>query len=108
MIGVTADLPSRELSELLDSDDRGVRLAAFSGIYSRPDPDLAQQLTAVVCEEDKPFGQYWGLRALRRVVDADPGALDRNSRRRLEELLRKVPSGTDRAYELREILSADK
>jgi hypothetical protein len=50
------------------------------------------------------LGQYWGLRAIRRHVLADPTALDENQRNQLKSLLGSIGRGTDRAYEIREIL----
>jgi hypothetical protein len=57
-------------------------------------------------KEDKPFGEYWAIRTLRRQVETDPTVLDRNTRRRLEAHLKDLPPGTDRANELREVLRA--
>jgi hypothetical protein len=95
-----------ELSGLLSSSDRGLRLAGYAYLYAHPQPLRTPELAATVVEDDKPFGQYWGLRALRKQVEADPKALDLNTRRRLEELVGQVGHGTDRAYELRELLGA--
>ena len=93
-----------DLSGSLGSEDPGLRLAGYADLYANPDPLRTQEIASALLDEDKPFTQYWGLRALRRQVESDPAALDLNTRRRLSELLKRVGSGTDRAYELRQIL----
>lgn len=90
----------------MGADDRGLRLAAYAFLHTHPVPALTPRLAQSAVEEDKPFGQYWALRALRRQVALDREALDLNSRRRLEELLAQVGPGTDRGYELRQLLGA--
>ncbi len=54
--------------------------------------------------EDTRFGQYWGVRALRRLVEADPAALDAATRRRLEHLATTLEPASDAADELRQLL----
>jgi hypothetical protein len=92
-----------DLSSYLNSEDEGERLAAYAYLYANPDPRLTSQVAAVMAR-DKPFAQYWALRALRRQLQADPEALDLNSRRSLERLLVALGPGTDRSYELRQLL----
>jgi hypothetical protein len=106
MISLLNGVPEDQfnVSSYLDDKGRGMRLAGYAYLYANPDPRLVQKITAALLDEDKPFAQYWALRALHRQVEADPNALDMNTRRRLTELLERVGPGTDRAYELREIL----
>lgn len=108
MIGLFTDRTISDvgLSELLTSGDRGLRLAGYSYLYAHPQPIETTVLADAVLKEDKPFGQYWGLRALRRQVEADPHLLDLNTKPRLAELLSRLKSETDRAHELRAILTA--
>ncbi len=89
----------------LQSDDRGMRLAAYASLYDRPSPGSSIALVDALVKEDKPFGQYWALRALRNQCRDDPSAIDRNTRRRLErDLAPKLPPGSDRAVELSAVL----
>jgi hypothetical protein len=89
----------------LGSDDRGMRLAAYASLYDRPSPGSSIALVDAIIKEDKPFGQYWALRALRNQCRDDPSAIDRNTRRRLErDLAPKLPPGSDRAVELSAVL----
>ena len=90
----------------LVSPDLGTRVAAYSYLYANPDPNELQLLVDAVAKEPKDhrLGQYWGLRAIRRQVLADPNALDENQRNQLKGLLGPIGQGTDRAYEIREIL----
>jgi hypothetical protein len=93
-----------DVSAYLGDDDPGLRLAGYAYLYSNPDPRRTQEIADSMFKEEKPFAQYWALRALHRQVQDDPTSLDRNTRRRLNELLDRVGRGTDRAYEIREIL----
>jgi hypothetical protein len=105
MISLLADEEQVDVSRLLGSDDRGHRLAGYADLYARPQPIRIPELVGVVIEEDKPFGQYWGLRALRRQVESDPALLDLNTKRHLQAQARQIgPPGTDRAHELSEII----
>jgi hypothetical protein len=114
MTGVVAELISlfsvagprhgADAASWLQDEDRGVRLAAYAYLHTHPDISLTDPLAHSTIEEDKPFGQYWGLRALRRHVEIDGRALDRNERRALRRLLGRIGSGTDRGYEIGEIL----
>jgi uncharacterized membrane-anchored protein YhcB (DUF1043 family) len=87
----------------LNSDDEGQRLAAYAYLYANPDTSYTQKVAETITK-DKPFAQYWALRTLRRQVQVDPEALDLNTRRYLEGLSETLGSGTDRAYELRQLL----
>ncbi|MHA7291286.1 hypothetical protein ACX80V_16770 [Arthrobacter sp. MDT3-24] len=84
--------------------NRGLRLAAYAYLHTHPVPALTPLLAQSAVNEVKPFGQYCVLRALRRQVSFDPDSLDLNTRRRLQELLIMVGPGTDRGYELSQIL----
>jgi hypothetical protein len=105
MISLLTDEEQIDVSRLLSSDDRGHRLAGYADLYAQPQPVRVAELARVVIEEDKPFGQYWGLRALRRQVESDPKSLDLNTKRQLQAQARQIaPPGTDRAHELSEII----
>ncbi len=92
------------VSAYLDSADEGKRLAGYAYLYANPDPSQAPKIAATI-GEDKPFAQYWALRTLRRQLQLDPEALDLNTIRDLEALLGTLGPGTDRAYELRHLLT---
>jgi hypothetical protein len=107
MISALTEVQPRDfdVTAHLASSDRGQRLAAYAYIYANPDPRRAQELVGALLAEDKPFGQYWALRALSRLVEINPAALDRNSVRDLERLQQRLGYGTDRWYQVREILN---
>jgi hypothetical protein len=89
----------------LQQEDRGLRLAAYAFLYDNPRRDLVPALADAVLNEDKPFGEYWGYRALNRQLDSNPSALDRATRARLDGRLAELGPGTDRAVELKRALS---
>jgi hypothetical protein len=99
------DVERFDLNKHLNSSDRGLRLAAYAYLHVRPDPVWAATLVSTLIDrEDKPFGEYWALQALKRQCEVSPAALDRDTKRRLEEFLKELPPGTDRDVELRSVL----
>ena len=53
---------------------------------------------------DESFAQYWAIRALRRTQEENPLAIAASEKTQLERLLADLPAGTDRAYELTQLL----
>ena len=101
----TVDAPVDEkLAVLLSSPDRKSRVAAYAYVYANPDGGRTCDLVDAVTAEPTPFGQYWGVRALRRRVQADPTALDAATRQRLEHFATMLEPETDGADELRQLL----
>ena len=105
MIDLAPNLSSFDVAQELQSDDRGRRLAAYAVLYARPDPKfLAALVQSVAKREDKPFGQYWGLQAVARVI-ATPGlSIPPGVVEQLRACAENLPRDTDRAYVLRRIL----
>lgn len=51
--------------------------------------------------EDKPFGQYWGLQSIGKVIGSRNGQkISTRIVQQLREFLAKLQPGTDRYYEL--------
>lgn len=97
------------LTGALTEKRRGVRLVAYAILYAAPDPAFLDALVQCVTSiEDKPFGQYWGLQAIARIIDVVPSArvLPAQVITQLREFGARIPRGTDRDYELRQILEA--
>jgi hypothetical protein len=93
-----------DLLELLRSPDRGQRLAGYAAAYADSDPRVLSELVASVTRrEDKPFGQYWGLQAVRRVAERETH-VPHDVIALLQEYAKAVPRGTDREYEVMRIL----
>lgn len=91
----------------LFSDDRGVRLAAYAYLMTQPSVEAVVPLVKSITEkEDKPFGQYWGLRALgqafeQRVVDSEVAATIEPT---LRSYSNNMKPGTDRRVLVEAIL----
>jgi hypothetical protein len=102
-----ADVPiDLTLSRLLASPDRTSRMAAYAYCYANPGPEWVVLLVDAVIVEGTRFGQYWGVRALRRQVEATPAVLDATTRRRIEDFAATLEPGSDAADELRQLLRA--
>lgn len=89
------------------TEQRGLRLAAFARLWVEPDMKYLDQLVeAITRREDKPFGQYWGIMALKKTLAAHGGhALTRPQFRQLEDYVGRLPRDTDRFVELAPLLS---
>ena len=102
LVRTTQRLAGPELDDWLTSSDGGLRLAAYARLYAVPDDSTLDVLAYAVTEEPLPFGQYWGIRALDKVVDlVGPEEVPPQVVRRLENCR---PSGTDRTHLLDRLL----
>jgi hypothetical protein len=108
MIDLAAELSDLEVKEWLPSENRGQRLAAYARLYGVPNFILLGPLVESVTKiEDKPFGQYWGLQAVTRVLAAyRVPKISRTIIRSLREFGSTLQPGTDRDYELKRILQS--
>jgi hypothetical protein len=93
-----------DLTGHLRSTDRGMRLAGIAYLNTNPDPARANALADVALAEDKPFGEYWALVTLRKLVGTDCTALDNDRRIRLRARQAELTRGTDRAIEISRLL----
>ncbi|MFI0775737.1 hypothetical protein [Streptomyces sp. NPDC021212] len=102
LVRTTQRLANPALDDWLTSSDGGLRLAAYARLYAVPDDATLDTLAYAVTEEPLPFGQYWGIRALDKVVDVvGPDHVRPSVVRRLENCR---PSGADRAHLLDRLL----
>jgi hypothetical protein len=105
MVEVARRTRSFDLVTALAGKDRGVRLFAYAFLYERPDGAFLLPLVDSVTRiEDKPFGQYWGLQTLKKVLPLAPADKQRGAKESLRAFSERIPSGTDRDYELRQLL----
>ncbi|MES1240847.1 MAG: hypothetical protein ABUT39_04450 [Acidobacteriota bacterium] len=104
MISVARQSPSLKVTDSLRNDSAGMRLFAYAYLYARPDAQLLLPLVeAVTDKEDQPFGQYWGLQAIGRVM-AGATQIPLIVKSKLQTLGARLQPGTDRDYELRKLL----
>lgn len=113
MMSASMHLAAQEVEALLMDVDAGRRLLAYAALYAIPRPDLLKELVASVTRiEDNPFGQYWGIQAISRAIALPSGTnlqraplADGEVTRQLQDLLVRLPKGSDRYYELSRLLS---
>jgi hypothetical protein len=86
----------------LESPDRGMRLAGYTYLRTRPQRGAAEPLVATLLREDKPFGQYWALKSLRAVAEEDSDVA--RFEPKLKEFQRHLEPHTDRAREIAKLL----
>lgn len=103
MVAVSAQLNHLDMGKYLVSEDAGQRLAAYAFLYARPQGAVLELLVRTVAggAEDKPFGQYWGIRAIGRVLETlDTAQLSSSVVGQLQDFCRRLPKDTDRYFEL--------
>lgn len=105
MCALAATLEDHDPRSQLQEKDGGSRLFAYAYLLSHPKPELLSSLLdAVTNSEETNFGQYRGIQSIEKVLASAPLDATAAEVRRLESFLLKLPSGTDRRYELRRIL----
>jgi hypothetical protein len=106
MIRASADLTPDEIRQALKERDGGKRLVGYAALYAHPRAELIDDLVASVTHiEDKPFGQYWGIQAIGRVIGSmTQDQVSKGVVNALQDFLKRLKPGTDRYYELSGIL----
>jgi hypothetical protein len=106
MISAAAALPHYDISAGLADGDRGKRLFAYAFLYARLDfTKLNELVHSITSVEDKAFGQYWGIQALRKVIASrGSSAVGEDTKEDLRTFLKKLEPGTDRYYDLSHVL----
>lgn len=104
MVGLLRDARDFDVESRLRSSDSGVRLTAATYLYANPDPAWVGPLARAAVSEDKPFNEYWALKALREVLRGHCEALDEETRGLLRRRMRRLPPGTDRAEQIGKLL----
>jgi hypothetical protein len=89
------------------SNDRGMRLAAYAYLIEHPVLDFVAPLINVAANEDKPFGQYCALRAVKKLVETSKVRVTPELTAQLNEIAIMAGRGTDRAREIASILMED-
>ena len=105
MLKAAASIRELDIRPLIASSSRGERLAGITYAHEHPASGKAEPLVASLTNiEDTPFGQYWALRALRRIAGVDPRVFAGRLCERLLAYRKKQKPGTDRYYEVTELL----
>jgi hypothetical protein len=104
MVARLTDVKLFNVSARLQSSNRGERLAAYAYLHANPATEHLDDLVDALVTEDKPYGEYRAALAAERLVQTDPNALNPRLCKRLDDRLREVPGGSDRASVLRRIL----
>ncbi len=69
MVDVAKSFDTFDIESALRDPDLGRRLFGYAYTFARPNPSQLETLVESVTRlERKPFGQYWGLQALGRVL----------------------------------------
>uniref|UniRef100_A0AAU2UWQ2 HEAT repeat domain-containing protein n=1 Tax=Streptomyces sp. NBC_00003 TaxID=2903608 RepID=A0AAU2UWQ2_9ACTN len=95
-----------DVAAALGSSDAGLRLAAYARLYATGDTAFLNELLRTLMEiEDKPFSQYWGIRAL-SVLQQVGAEIPADDVARLRARFATLPRASDRRMELNRVLQA--
>jgi hypothetical protein len=107
-VDLAPGLESFPLLDNLRSSDLGKRLGAYAYLYARPDFSALGELIQSAAQAE-PFGQYWGIKAIGRLLGgktrADIPAADLQALQTLLESLEREKRSSDRYYQLYRILN---
>jgi hypothetical protein len=105
MFKEAASIRDLDVGPLIASASRGERLAGIAYAHEHPSPERAGTLVgALGGQEDTPFGQYWVLRALRRIAEGDSRVFAGDLCQQLNAYKNRQKPGTDRRYEVTQLL----
>lgn len=101
------EVPDFDVAKYLSSTDRGLRLAAYAYLMEHKAPQHRRQLVRVVCAEDKPFGQYTGLEAIRYQGQTAERLRD-DDLSMLSSLAQRIGPGEDRTQLVNDIIALER
>ncbi len=105
MMTVIPSLTSFDISKALKESDNGKRLAGCAYLYIKPDYRHLEELVDAIIKDPTPFGQYWGIQALGKVLEIDSvDKIDPKIFDKLKIYYDQLDRGIDREYELGKIL----
>jgi hypothetical protein len=105
MVNAAFSIVAFDISAALMSQDNGIRLSGYAYLYARPDHQYLDQLSNAIIKDPTPFGQYWGIQALGKIInDQAITQLDPAIFNKLKAFYDQLAKGIDREYELRKIL----
>ena len=109
MVRLTSALPDFDpVSAMDDEQNGGKRLAGYPCVYSKPLPEHLEPLVqSLVAIEDTPFGQWWAIQALGKILVRNPDLVPSPSIvKRLNTFRIGLPlTAEDRKSELKKILA---
>jgi len=108
MFLLSRQLKKFDVEGALKSTDDGIRISGFAYLYTNPNYKYIGALVDAIIKDPTNFGQYWGIQALRSVVDSEQNAnLDIVLKNKLVTYYETLRSDTDRKWELAKILKID-
>lgn len=106
MIDLVPHLQNYPVEESLRSTKAGQRLSAYAYLYAKPQVTHLDSLVESVTQiEDRPFGQYWGLQAITKVIGSNDHVVNPKVLHQLENFLSQLKPGIDRYYILSRLLN---
>jgi hypothetical protein len=108
MFLLSPHLKTFDVEEALKSSNNGSRISGFAYLYTKPDFKHIDSLVNAIISDPTNFGQYWGIQALRSVLDTKQGlSLDEKLEDKLIAYYNSLRSDTDRKWELAKILKIE-
>jgi hypothetical protein len=107
MTTIASAIDALDVSAFLRNPDIGRRLAGYAYLYTKPDYQFIEPLVDAIITDPTPFGQYWGIQALGKLIEQQPTTvMSAKVSRKLKTYYDGLAKGTDREFELKRILGA--
>ncbi|MCQ4084366.1 hypothetical protein NGB36_28240 [Streptomyces sp. RB6PN25] len=104
LVRETARIPDPPIASWLESENGGLRLAAYTRLFLKPDPQYLEALLDAVIKDDFAFNVSRGIRALENVIDIiGPAQIRVGTVHRLRMYFGELPEG-NRKKHLRRLL----
>ena len=89
MVQISSQIDLFDVEENILSYDHGDRLSACAYLYANPNREKLDLVIESMMEESKPFNQYWGIRAIGKIVyQMSPQEINMKLVNKLERLRR--------------------
>jgi len=106
MIERAREVPKFDVLGYIRTNNAGRRLAAYAYLCAHPDPAWAPAVAESMLKDDKPFNQFWALRALDALQVPLSTVLDHDLVRRLRARLPELQGDASRFRLLSQLVGA--
>jgi hypothetical protein len=101
---IVPSLTDFDVSQALAEADNGTRLSGYAYLYAKPDPQYLAALVDSFTTDPTPFGQYWGIQALGKIMALKANQdLPVDVLKKIKNYYNQLSPGIDREYELRKL-----
>lgn len=107
MTSIIPSVANFDVTIALKDTNNGRRLAGYAYLYTKPEITLIGDLVDALLSDSTPFGQYWAIQALGKILAQNPYQnISTDIYLKLKNYYDRLQDGVDRKYELGKLLPA--